>query len=178
MSKFLCATHSHQWTGTAGAPDQHLSCVTFLISPLAKTIQSLHPDLSSSGLSCTCDPQQLWTHCFAQVSFMAKQQKIEEHDDTLSPQALQLLIFIQASSAFNDVSTEWRHFLTPPLCPLQSTCDVMQRPDTARILSPFYLQQYRSATRYLPNPQPIEKKYIIPLLCHTFLCRQAVMAAK
>lgn len=90
MSKFPHATHRQGWTGIAEAPDQHLSPVTFLVFPLAKPIQSLHPDPSSSGLSCTCDSQQLWIHCFAQVSFMAQQQKTEEHGDTQSPQALQV----------------------------------------------------------------------------------------
>lgn len=89
MSKFPRATHSQGWTGIAEAPDQHLSPVTFLVFPLAKAIQSLHPDPSSSGLSCTCDSQQLWIHCFAHASFMAQQQKTEEHGDTQFPQALQ-----------------------------------------------------------------------------------------
>lgn len=96
MSKFLCATHSQQWRGIAGGPDQHLSPVTILISPLAKPIQSPYLDPSSSGLSCTHDSQQLCTHCFAQVSLLTWQQKIEEDDDTESPQALQLLIFIHS----------------------------------------------------------------------------------
>lgn len=90
MSKFPCAAHSQGWSGIAEAPDQHLSPVTFLVFPIAKPIQSLHPDPSSSGLSCTCDSQQLWIHCFTQVSFMAQQQKTEEHGDTQSPQAFQV----------------------------------------------------------------------------------------
>lgn len=68
------------------APDQNLSPVTFLLFPLAKPIQSLHPAPSSSALSCTCDSQQRWKRCFAQLSFVAQQQKTEEHGDTQSPQ--------------------------------------------------------------------------------------------
>lgn len=88
MSKFPRATRSQGWTGITEAPARHLSPVTLTIFPLAKPIQSLQPDPSASGLSWTCDSQQLWIHRSAQVSPLAQQQKAEERGDTQCPQAL------------------------------------------------------------------------------------------
>lgn len=71
MSKFPRVTY--RMDRDSEGPGQHLSPVTFLLFLPTEPIQLLHPDPSSSGLSLICDSQQLWTHCIAQLSFMAQQ---------------------------------------------------------------------------------------------------------